>query len=776
MKLDGKILKLFPYILISLGPIILLAYPLFSGKSLFWGTPALQFVPWRAYAYDQIVSGKIPFLNEYNGLVAPLLANYQLAIFYPFSWISFPFFLLGDAPLMAWSNNIILGVHLILSGIGMGKLIKQWGGTSAGMIAGGLAFCLSGFWVCRLGFFTMIWSGAWLPWEMYLVNRLLASENDHKKIIGIFIKLTIVEAFQLLAGHAQITWYCFVLMAVWALVSVVLNRKNTNPIKKIFLFSASVFLAVGVSSIQLFPTAEFLLQSQRSESVDYVKALAYSFWPWHLLNFLAPNLFGSPSAGDYWGYASYWEDAVYIAIMPLLGAISTVFYLFKPANIFVDRPEQWIKYKMLVIFGWLSVFIAILLALGSNTVIFPFLFKTIPTFDMFNAPARIMVVAVFFMCWLAGMGISCWAKPRSKQKKWIKRLMVIGISLVLGVIIARLTLPWIKATFFFPVALLGISISITFWLMLTQPDPDKLKKWEVYVFTFVLLDLLLPGIGFNPYIGNSFYQRNSNSTLEYNGRYFLDQKNEYLLKFSKYLRFNDFSAPGDWQLMREARLPDINMLDKTYSASNFDPLLSGRFQSWLDRYDNAGDLQKDHMLDDMDVGTLLVTELSGPANGVNPIQKAHSGPVRWAGCSKMANAPQDALDLTINNPDRGVVITESSQPFIVDSPHGNCDSNQRALLIKKMTGEDLLISIKSAAPGWVWASYLFYPGWEVFIDGIEAQPQRVNYLFMGTQVLAGEHLIEFHYRPILFSWGLFISLASCCILMVLKIVQFKSKQ
>jgi hypothetical protein len=73
--------KYVPYLLIIIGPAILMAYPILTGQSLFWGTPALQFVPWRVNAFDQILQGRLPFLNEYNGFSAPLPTGFVLSIY-----------------------------------------------------------------------------------------------------------------------------------------------------------------------------------------------------------------------------------------------------------------------------------------------------------------------------------------------------------------------------------------------------------------------------------------------------------------------------------------------------------------------------------------------------------------------------------------------------------------------------------------------------------------------------------------------------------------------
>jgi hypothetical protein len=80
----------------------------------------------------------------------------------------------------------------------------------------------------------------------------------------------------------------------------------------------AILCGAGLAAIQLIPTAEYLMQSQRASAVSYDLAMTYSFWPWRFLSLLAPDLFGNPAIGDYWGYGNYWEDAVYIGLAPFL--------------------------------------------------------------------------------------------------------------------------------------------------------------------------------------------------------------------------------------------------------------------------------------------------------------------------------------------------------------------------------------------------------------------------------------------------------------------------
>ena len=54
----------------------------------------------------------------------------------------------------------------------------------------------------------------------------------------------------------------------------------------------------------------------------------------------------------------------------------------------------------------------------------------------------------------------------------------------------------------------------------------------------------------------------------------------------------------------------------------------------------------------------------------------------------------------------------------------------------------------------------YYPGWEVLIDDKPAKLIRANHSFRAVVVTAGEHKVEFIFRPKFFYYGVMISLIS----------------
>ena len=321
-----------PILFVLIVPLILLGKTIFRGRALYWGLPAMQFVPWQAYAWEQISKGIIPLWNDLNGMGAPLLANYQLALFYPPSWLLYLGAAAGGVQVLAWMNTVLVYLHLVWAGIGMIRLVRKLGGQDAAQAIAGLAFSLSGFFVARAGFFSIVWAGVWMPWVVLYANRIASPVRQGNEALEkssvLPIPLILCAAMMLLAGHAQLSWYIALYAALWVFAGSMMHYGFKEAVYSLVRLGLSFLLGAMISAVQLLPTAEYLLLSQRTSAVDYETAMAYSFWPWRFITFLAPNFFGNPGQGDYWGYASFHEDAVYLGLLPFLLAMFTLAVLF----------------------------------------------------------------------------------------------------------------------------------------------------------------------------------------------------------------------------------------------------------------------------------------------------------------------------------------------------------------------------------------------------------------------------------------------------------------
>ncbi|HWQ84397.1 MAG TPA: hypothetical protein VN363_07515, partial [Anaerolineales bacterium] len=428
---------------IWLAPFMLLAPVILSGKALFWGTPALQFIPWQAYAWDTLLHGELPLWNPWLGMGAPLVANYQSALFYPPNWLGLAAYAAGGVAALAWIQAPLAALHLAWAGWGMAKLARSLGLGPLPQTVAGLAFALSGYLVARLHFLSITFTVAWLPWVLLGAVALVQPRRDWQA----YLRLAASLGMMLLAGHAQLSWYTVLLaglLAGWLAWHTPAAETGWQIRLKVvgnvwLKLAGAGILALALSAIQLLPTAEYLLQSQRAGAVSFETGLDYSYWPWHFLTLLAPGLFGSPAQGTYWGFANYWEDAVYIGLLPLLLGLGVLL----KRNSTTASPGQR---AVIVFFRWL-VPVTILLALGENTPVFPWLYRNIPTFDMFNAPARWIIYLILGLALLAGFGVQRWRRPTGRGLYWTRLATMGAFAVSLGAGIGWLLLKDVKATF-----------------------------------------------------------------------------------------------------------------------------------------------------------------------------------------------------------------------------------------------------------------------------------------------------------------------------------------
>lgn len=765
-KFTGKRLPSIQHLL-WIFPLILFAPTLVRGGALVWGTPSLQFIPWRILAWEQFRAGFLPFWNPLNGMGAPLLANYQLAFFYPPGWLLYALKEVGGNEWMAWGHTLVLAAHLSWAGYGVARLIRQLGLSELSQVAAGLAFSLSSYLIARAGFFSMVWSAAWLPWIVYLVEKIGDATTEAKRW-NTAAYMGLCVGMQLLSGHAQLTFYSLVFAVSWSLV-VGIAKGEAKPLWKTMLFTGiACVIGAAVAAVQLIPTFELLQQSQRAAAVDFEIAMTYSFWPWRLLTFLAPGFFGNPAYGDYWGYASYWEDAVYMGLLPFLMALTTAGKAFSTKN-----DHQGVAVRMRAL--WCFVVVGTLLALGSNTPIFPFLYENVPTFNMFQAPARYMLWTVFSLSILAAYGIENWKRPTGKAMRRLRRTPVVLVAAIVGAGAAFFIVPDIKSSFIYStLGLCIIGLVITF-LTIRKPNEansPQIRKWRWAVGLLVGFDLLIAGWGQNPSAPAQFFAESNDQSANGNTikteRLFMDDQTEYHLKFDRFLRFEDYRPLEDWIVMRAARLPNLNILDQVPSVNNFDPLRPARYDRLMKHVSSLSYEERLPWLISMGVTQI---ESVDPENNLEFVFDSLDGSqrIRFTPCAVFANGEADAWEKTQamieNGLNHTVIEDESVQGF-----NCNLKYNDKISILSEQANR-LVLSVEVTVDGWLSVADTWYPGWKVNVDGVDTDLYRANYSFRGIKVLAGKHIVVFEYKPDWWLSAVMVSVAGVLAIIVLLFVR-----
>ncbi|MEW5872612.1 MAG: YfhO family protein [Chloroflexota bacterium] len=767
-------LPFIPLALVSLG---WFAPLLVMGKALFWGTPMLQFIPWWHWAWETLRAGHLPLWNPLLGMGAPLLANYQSALFYPPHWLYLLAEVLGGLSALAWVQALLVILHLVWAGMGMERLVRRIGLGGLAQAIAGLAFGLCGYMVARAGFLSINAAAAWLPWILLcLTPRQEDGEDRYPPLWGLILCL----GMQLLAGHAQTTWYTLILAGMWSgywgWESAGGEAAPTGRRRAILAawgrMALALGLAVGLAAVQLLPTAEYLLQSQRSSAVEYELAMTYSFWPWRLLTLLTPDLYGTPVRGDYWGYANYWEDAIYIGLLPFLlalaGCIRAGKYLEREAG---SHPEglkarfSRLRWFLLFVFG-----LALLLALGKNTPVFPWLYRHVPTFSLFQAPARYMLWAEFALAMLAALGAQAWRRPEKRALYWTRLGTAGAFAVSLGAGLAWYLMGDISPSFIRATALAGMWGIGAGVLSLVAPVAGEaagpaVGRWSWGVALFVAADLFVAGLGLNPGVDLQAYHfsplASDVRSLSAGQRVFIPAEDERELKYERFLRFDSFDPGEDWRNLRAVILPNLNLLDGLPSANNFDPLLPGRYATWMERLAESDEPLRQRLLSWMGVGVIQQVDAGAPY-GVRFAALQGSQRARWLPCARTVAEGEQAWQALAQAEDlTTTVILEDRQAQpgeeCLATPDGAA-SNEISI-VSDEPGE-VRIAARLAAPGWLALADVWYPGWTARLDGKKVPLLRANYLFRAVRVEAGEHEIVFSYRPASFWIGLSFSLAT----------------
>ena len=578
------------------GVLVVVFWRLWIGEVFFWGIPSLQFVPWRFYAFDALRQGHLPLWNPYNGGGAPLFANYQSALLYPPNWIG----LGATTPsASAWLYSVLAVSHLFWAGLGMWNLTTERGYPVFARGVSVLSFALGGYVVARLGTYPTVSVYAWLGWLIWLVERGIKEAHPWD-----LFRLAWVVAMILTAGHAQTAWYSLLLATAWGLVYWG-SLRFRQPLRIAWMMLV-VALGVGLASWQLLATADLTVHSQRASSYGDVElALQYSYAPLRVLNLFAPNVFGNPGDGSYVTEGAFFEDAVYIGLIPLLGAIFALNTMFFPRQ---ALPTMWR-------FAWFWVAVVVVgfnFALGQHNPLFMAFYQHVPTFDMFQAPVRWHLWTVFGLSLLAGMGVSAWSS--GVRTLYITRLMTAGAigMMMLSVGASAYLSPSLIQT-------QGVSVlrHATFmtacWLLcatvLTLLKAESLptrfslppyweQAWQVAVVLVVGFDVGWAMRGLNPTVPAHFYgsvatsdafeQRTYWTRDALNARLFgtlsngdsLEQDQEVLLPFDDYR-----VAQQQADTFRKLQLPNLNILDRLYSLNNFDPLVFDLYDLLLTNYE-----------------------------------------------------------------------------------------------------------------------------------------------------------------------------------------------
>ncbi len=135
----------------------------------------------------------------------------------------------------------------------------------------------------------------------------------------------------------------------------------------------------------------------------------------------------------------------------------------------------------------------------------------------------------------------------------------------------------------------------------------------------------------------------------------------------------------------------------------------------------------------------------------------------------------------LNNEDfdlKNVVIIEKIPASIKDLTeynHNSVYTDNSSCHIKDYNMNDVLIMADMKSPGFLIITDTYYPGWKVYVDGVEKEILAADYLFRAVFLETGTHSVKFIYDPMSYKIGLWITCLTLIVMLGICLIKRKSQ-
>ena len=678
-----------------------------------------QMYPWKTFSIGLIKQGQIPLWNPYNFSGAPLLANMQSAVFYPFNL----FYLIFSQP-VAWTILVLLQPLLasIYTFLFARKIHIGKSGAAMAAVSYGYALFMTVF----LEYNTIGHIMFLLPLALYAFEKLV---EKPKAFFGILFSLSITAA--MLAGHLQIAGFMLVFVGSYMIFRL-------PSIKKLLVPMVLVFIGIGIAGLQLFPTLELISLSARSPQEYTFLIEKLLLQPSQLILFFSPDFFGNPATHNYLLSDSYPGNAVYV------GLISFVFALFA-----LKRPR-----------GFFAAAAFVLLFLFVRTPLTEILYKfEIPLIST-GSPTNGIFLLSFSLAILAGFGIEKWLNKKKRS--------FTGIVLAIGVIFAT---TWVLVLFtpmfastknFIYSTMLFAGFAVLFFA------PLRFKKeWIAFIFIAVtVVDLFYFFQKFNPFVPKALvfpeagiltYMQNHTTIERFSGGTDANFATQYSI-----------FAPEGYDPLYPRRYGEFIWAakDGKIQTSFTNRTRSDAYTEGDFRFPILNTLGVRYMLERAEYATekkfpvdqfTLIHEEAGWSVFEN---KKALPRVFLTGDYKVFKSKEEFENLFFDPTQRPETILLEEEPagFTRTATKGE-------VVVISYAPNTVVLKTNAKENALLFLSDVYYPGWKATVDGTETRIYRANYAFRAVVVPANEHVVTFVYEPKSFSMGAKTTIISLVALM-----------
>jgi len=717
------------------------------------------YLPMKQFLYDELHRHlSIPFWNPYIFGGMPYWAHFESTIFYP---LGFLFWLIP--PNQAYDYTLF--GHLVLAGLFTYFLAREMGMGRPGSVVAGAVFACNGFVMALLymGHLSPIMSYIWLPMVVLFLNRALTFKTPFLHAAG----AGLLWGFQILAGAPQDAYYTFLASMLFLACHLRLASAAPRGFLKLCAVACILFLTgAGLASIQIIPAFELIAQSVRASLDDYEMVTMASYPLQGLITMLLPHFFGSYAGSGFWVNNVPWSvphQNLYVGILPVLA----LFFLQ------YRRSQN----KQFLWFLVITASLALVLALGRNTPVYKMAYL-FPGFDRFRAPSKIIVLWVFALGLLGGVGFDRLFAKTEETPSWRLRILFLtGLGFLFIDLILHLDQ--------------SIPLKIFSPFLLKEAIPDKIAyaaavirdefhRLTLFTLLIALLCMLLKRGRWGLTLGTASLCTILLLDLGYVHKPTVIQGDDLYRSMKAIKNGLDSTVGQDKTVYRVGSFMhpwggNFEMYCRYQTVNGYTALFPSRYYDYCTQY-------ADHELPEgwavFSYGVKknpLLMDLLNVKYEIN--YSARSYALRETFLPRAFVVPKvrilprkdllNGLESPGFNPKETLLLEEEDKPTVPQPQAASEETPKSSARIVSYRPDEITVEVESEAPGFLFLSEIYYPGWKGFVDGRQEQILRANYLFRAIEIQKGRHKVQLVFDPFSIKAGIAVTLitllAVCCL-------------
>lgn len=744
-----------------------------------------QFYPMFRFLAEAFQRNEIPLWNPYQFSGNPTAADPQSLLFTPtlglFAWLD------PHASLTAF--DLLVFGHLAAGGFGVIALARRRGWAPAAAVLTALIYVFGGSASARLQHTGMIISYGWFPLAFWSLESMLA-RNDWRR--GVLFGLC---AGVMALGRDQVAFlFCLFLIANVLWHGVRAGRPLDYLKERWAPLLAAAMVGGGLLAIPALLTMQFLGDSNRP-SIGYATAITGSLHPLNFITLLAPDFFGSIERSyDYWGPGSWGMtgalpdhtdrsmDYLFVGTLPVV----LMLWHGLGGGRFFARGGRF----------FLGAFVfAILYALGRFTPFFSFAYDHLPGVRLYRRPADATFLFNVCMAFLSGFLLNRYIaeglpRPFQRFPRRIGHALphIAGLTVV-SLLIAGLHFVWLKgrlASSTEAMALPALWAGICIVVLARSQSSQRRALAAAILVAATGVQLIERNIGsfLNSESARHYALLQNPNAEDKPALEFLEREIAVQRAAGNRPRIEILGLSGAWQNAsmiygfentlgyNPLRIADYEQLVGP-GENGFDvPSRNypGTFQSYSGKLASLLGLQ--YLMLDEPLGKMPRRFPRPSATQVFASAKryiyrlgrtaprtyiAHAiMPADVQSVVKMKALPDfDCTREALVDP-AFLALVPPAVAHIYRPPSGElgpvssevpCDASAEKVAILNYEDNEVTLSVNAMRAGVVVLHDLFYPGWQVFVDGERKPLLRANLLFRGVETTPGKHIVKFVYRP-----------------------------